>query len=139
MRILTLFFVLFACLAMGQTRKEKQVLQGLNRLNFNKVNLVLDWELQKEAQKFAQNYNDTITGQDVENYFKFNTPSQKYLCYITFTDKKYNGKIIGNFFCAQDPDFLKLVQYKSKVGVAANEKICIILFYNHKNVLTVSN
>lgn len=138
-RAITCVFLFLSLFSFGQTRKEKQVLEGLNKLNFNKVTLVSDPELQKEAKKFADGYNDTITSQYIEHYFKFNTPAQKYLCYITFTDKKYNGKVVGNFFCAQDSDFLKLVQYKSRVGISANDKMCIILFYNHKNVLTVAN
>lgn len=89
-----------------------------------------------EAEKISTYCKDTTTSEYLEQRFYYRTPMQKYIVFALYSKKDYSGLDIPHFLAEEDRYFYELVQYKYNVGVWANEKICIIVFYKNKNVIT---
>jgi hypothetical protein len=111
---------------------------ALRYMNKQGCHLAKDSVLMGEAKKISTYFTDTTRSEELESRFYYGTPLQKYIIFASVSKDDYSGWDIPPFLADNDKLFFDLVQYKYNVGVWADERRCIIVFYKNKNVITLA-
>lgn len=134
-----LFLMLLPFMALAQSKKEKEVMLGLNYLNTNNERLFMDSTLCRKSREVSVLVSSGALMSDIEYKLGYGGLNQEFIVFATKIAGECSGDAIPDFFADKEPDFLRYIQYKYYVGVYITDSVCVISFYKKKGIVSLAS